>query len=151
VKTNRAGLDLIKRFESFQPNAYAAPEQKGTDERTIGYGHVILESETFPEPMTQAQADGLLARDLARFELAVRNAVKVPLTGNQFSALVSFVFNVGDGAFKKSHMLEMANAFDMEGAAKEFERWNHVGGKVLDGLTDRRKAERELFEKEISQ
>jgi lysozyme len=148
MKTNRAGRDLIKRFESFQPDVYIAPEGK----RTVGYGHVVLEGEAFPEPLTLAQADELLARDLARFELAVRNAVKVPLTDNQFSALVAFVFNVGDGAFKASSMLKLINAFNMPAAAKEFERWNHAtvkGSKVVeDGLTARRKAERELFEKE---
>lgn len=152
MKTNRAGRDLIKRFESFQPKPYTAPEQDGTDERTIGYGHVILEGETFPEPLTEAQADDILAGDLARFELAVRNAVKALLTGNQFSALVSFVFNVGEGQFKKSTLLKLVNTHNVTAAAKEFERWNHatVKGKlvVLDGLTERRMAERELFEKQ---
>lgn len=148
MKTNRAGRDLVKRFESFQPDVYIAPEGKPT----IGYGHVILEGERFPEPMTRAQADDLLARDLTRFELAVRNAVKAPLTSNQFSALASFVFNVGEGAFKKSTMLKLVNTFNMKAAAKEFERWNHAtvkGDRVAeDGLTARRQAERELFEKE---
>ena len=152
MRTNRAGIELIKRFESFQPTPYAAPEQKGTGKRTIGYGHVILEGETFAEPMTQAQADALLARDLARFEAAALNAVKVTLTGNQFSALVAFAFNAGVGAFENSTMLKLINAFNMAAAAEEFGRWNHIrknGSLVVEeGLTARRQAERELFEKE---
>lgn len=152
MRTNRAGRAIIKSSESFRARAYAAPEQKGTEKRTIGYGHVILDGETFPEPMTQAQADTLLSHDIAWAETAVRNAVKVPLTDNQFSALVSLVFNIGAARFKTSTMLGLINTFHMVSAAKEFERYNHARVKgvlvALDGLTARRKAERLLFEKE---
>ena len=148
MKTNRAGRGLIKRFESFQPSVYIAPEGKPT----VGYGHVVLEGETFAEPLTQEQADGLLARDLARFERAVLNLVKERLTSNQFSALVSFAFNAGEFALKNSTLLRLVNAGKTSAAAKEFGRWNHatVNGMriVEDGLTARREAERELFEKE---
>lgn len=152
MKTNRAGRRIIESSESFMAYAYTAPEQKGTEKKTIGYGHVILDGETFSEPMTREQADDLLARDLEKAELAVRNAVKVPLTDNQFSALVSLVFNIGADRFKTSAMLRLINTFHMVSAAKEFERYNHAKVKgvsvVLDGLTARRKAERLLFEKE---
>ncbi|MBF0291140.1 MAG: lysozyme [Nitrospinae bacterium] len=154
MKTNRAGRDLIKRFESFQPSAYAAPEQVGTTGRTIGYGHVILDGDNIPDPMTEAEADELLQKDLERFERAVWKAldgrVQPIITLNEFSALVSFVFNAGSEAFRNSTLRRKVNALDFEGAAEEFGKWVYAtvdGKKVkLKGLVDRRQAERELFE-----
>jgi lysozyme len=152
VKTNRAGLDLIKKFESLSLVPYAAPEQAGTDRRTIGYGHVILDSDDLPDPMTEEQADELLQKDLERFEKAVWNAVETYLTSNQFSALVCFVFNVGGTAFENSTLLRQINAQNFLAVAPEFDRWNRatVNRKLvaLAGLTARRTAERKLFETE---
>jgi lysozyme len=154
MKTNRAGRGLIKRFESFQPTAYAAPEQVGTEGRTIGYGHVILAVDGLPDPMTQEQADELLQKDLERFERAVWKAlderVRPIITVNEFSALVSFAFNAGPEAFKNSRLLRKVNSLDFEGAADEFGKWVYAtvgGAKVkMKGLVVRRQAERELFE-----
>jgi lysozyme len=71
--------------------------------------------------------------------------VHVPLTQNQFDALVSFVFNLGVGNFRTSTLLKKLNAGDNDGAAQEFGRWIHAGGKALPGLVRRREAERALF------
>lgn len=82
---------------------------------------------------------------MERFEKGVSDLVKVPLNQNQFDALVSFAFNLGLGNLKSSTLLKKLNASDYIGASKEFERWNRAGGKVLNGLTRRRIAERDLF------
>lgn len=71
--------------------------------------------------------------------------VKVKLTQNQFDALVSFVYNVGVGAFRTSTLLRKLNNGDYVGAAAEFKRWKFGGGKELPGLVRRRKAEEQLF------
>ena len=69
----------------------------------------------------------------------------VELTQGQFDALVSFAYNVGSRALSTSTLLKKLNAGDIKGAADEFLRWNKSGGKVMPGLTNRRKAERALF------
>ncbi|NEP37557.1 lysozyme, partial [Moorena sp. SIO3B2] len=84
-------------------------------------------------------------QDLESSESTVSNLVKVSLTDNQFSALVSFVFNIGPTAFRRSTLLRKLNHGDDQGAANEFLRWNKGGGRVLLGLSKRREAERKLF------
>ncbi|WP_312069487.1 lysozyme, partial [Acinetobacter sp.] len=76
---------------------------------------------------------------------SVNNLVKVPLSQNQFDALVSLTYNIGSTAFKNSTLLKKLNAKDYAGAADQFLRWNKGGGKVLKGLVRRREAERALF------
>jgi GH24 family phage-related lysozyme (muramidase) len=95
--------------------------------------------------ISKAQAEALLKKDLLRFEQAVRSLVKVPLNSNQFSALVSFTFNVGSGALAQSTLLSLLNQKDYQGAADQFSRWVYGDGRVLPGLVTRRNAERDLF------
>ncbi len=83
---------------------------------------------------------------MAIFVKAVNNAVTVPLNQDQFDALVSFTFNLGEGNLKSSTLLKKVNAGDFAGAAQEFQRWNKAGGKVLPGLTRRRACEALLFQ-----
>ena len=94
---------------------------------------------------TLEQAKEYFAHDLKRFESSVNNLVKVPLTQNQFDALVSLTYNIGSGNFASSTLLKKLNAKDYQGAADQFPRWNKAKGKVLNGLTRRRAAERALF------
>lgn len=96
--------------------------------------------------ITQDQADQLLLDDLAKFCNAVSDMVKVDINDNQFSALVSLCFNIGQGALAKSTLMKKLNASDFLGAAAQFDVWNKAGGKVLEGLCKRRAAERKLFE-----
>lgn len=135
------GLDLIKRFEGFRDTAYLCPAGVWT----IGYGHTqdVKEGDT----ITQDKAEELLREEVAaKYEpIVVSNTNGLELTQGQFDALVSFVYNVGAYNFETSHLLTRLKAGDIEGAAAQFERWNRAGGKVLDGLTARRAAERELF------
>ena len=94
---------------------------------------------------TQEQALEYLQHDLKSFEKTVNDSVKVPLSQNQFDALVSLAYNIGSAAFKNSTLLKKLNAKDFTGAADQFLRWNKGGGKVLKGLVRRRDAERALF------
>lgn len=136
---NETGLNLIKDFEGRRLTAY----QDAVGVWTIGYGHTRT---AYPgQQISEAGATALLRADVATFERAVSQAVTVPLTENQYAALVSFAFNVGSGALNSSTLLRRLNAGDYNGAANELLRWNRAGGRELYGLTRRREAERSLF------
>lgn len=137
---NASGLSLIKSFEGISLTAY----DDGTGVLTIGYGHTgsdVYSGET----ITEQQAETLLTKDLQYFQNGVRESVTVPLTPNQFAALVSFAFNVGLNALAGSTLLQLLNREDYQGAADQFLQWDYAGGKRLEGLTRRREAERSLF------
>lgn len=144
MKTSENGINLIKRFEGIKLKAY---KPTPNDVWTIGYGHTdgIKQGDT----ITVEKATEYLRKDIQYFENAINTLVKVPLTQNQFDALVSFVFNIGVRAFKNSTMLKFLNANHMPLAAGQFDRWNKQKGVVLEGLTVRRRVEKELFLKEI--
>lgn len=144
-RINQEGLTLIKRFEGLKTKAYICP----AGVLTIGYGS------TGPHVkpgmvISEAEAERLLIKDLARFEAAVERLVKVPLTDGQFAALVSFTFNVGAGNLQKSTLLRKLNAKDYKGAADQFPAWNKAAGKVMNGLVKRRADERALFLKPVA-
>lgn len=145
MKTSKAGLDLIKQFESFR----AAPYLCSAGVPTIGYGTTVypngIKVKLSDQKITQQLAETFLQHHVNAIEKDVLSLVKVPLTQNQFDALVSFAYNVGLGAFGDSTLLKLLNAGDIDGASKQFERWNKAGGKVSNGLTRRRNAEKALF------
>lgn len=145
--TNAAGRALIREFEGCHLTAYPDPAH-GWSVPTIGVGHTSAAGPpkvTRGMTITADEADDILARDLGKFEAAVRSLVHVPLTDNQFAALVSFAFNLGPGNLSGSTLLRKLNRGDTAGAAAEFAKWNRAGGKVMRGLTRRRIAERDLF------
>lgn len=134
-------LALTEQFEGCQLTAY----QDIAGIWTIGYGH------TGPDvtpglTITQDQATQLLQQDVASAAGCVNQSVILPLNQDEFDALVDFVFNLGQGAFKSSTMLKDLNAGDFADAANEFDKWDHAGGKVVAGLLRRRQAEEALFE-----
>lgn len=138
---SQRGLDLIKKFEGLRLKAY----RDSVGVWTIGYGHtgpLISEGMT----ITERHANTLLQQDVSGAERAVNRLVQVPLTQDQFDALVSWTFNLGAGSLERSTMLKQLNAGYYESAAQEMLRWDHAGGKKLVGLTRRRQAERTLFE-----
>ena len=144
MKTNLAGIELIKAWEGLRTTAY----QDSVGVWTIGYGHTSMAGEPKVTPgmrITPDQATAILANDLGKYESAVSSALKRTPTGNQFAAMVSLCFNVGPGNFLKSSVLTRFNAGDMQGAADAFLMWDKAGGKVLQGLVNRREAERKLF------
>lgn len=144
MQINAAGLALIKEFEGLRLRAYLCP----ADVPTIGYGTTVYPDGRrirVGDEITQAQAEEYLRNDLRVFEREVERMVLVPVNENQFSALVSFAYNVGPAALRKSTMLRSINAHRYADAAGEFARWNQAAGKVLPGLVRRREAERALF------
>lgn len=133
-------LEKLKQWEGLRLEAY----QDSGGVWTIGYGH------TGPDVrkglrITEAQAGELLRADLARFEHAVNEAVAVPLTDNQFGTLVSFAFNVGEAAFRRSTLLKRVNARQYNDVPAQLARWVHAGGKRMQGLVNRRAAEAGLW------
>lgn len=144
-------VELVKKYEGCRLQAYKCPAGVWT----IGYGHTKDVRQGMQ--ITEDEAERLLVSDLQLFGGDVRKLVKVPISQNQFDALVSFAFNVGsdidsdtiaDG-LGDSTLLKKFNAGDVDGAAKEFLKWNKAGGKVLAGLTKRRQAEHDLFLGEV--
>lgn len=138
-RINEAGRRLIKEAEGLRLSAYLCPAGVWT----VGWGSTREVYEGME--ITEEEAEARLDADLSVFESGVEKCVGVPLTDNQFSALVSFAFNLGLGNLKSSTLLRKLNGRDYQGAADEFTRWDNAGGKALPGLTKRRQAERALF------
>ena len=141
---SKTGIDLISSFEGIRLNAY----DDGVGVWTIGIGTTVYPNGNKVKKgdvCTIDQAKSYFTHDLKRFESSVNNLVKVPLTQNQFDALVSLTYNIGQTAFSNSTLLKKLNSKDYQGAADQFLRWNKGGGKVMKGLVRRREAERALF------
>ena len=143
MKTSQTGLDLIKHFEDCKLTAY----QDSVGVWTNGWGntHNVDPNAT----ISQDQADADLIKNIGDDELLVTHFVTSDINQNQFDALISFAYNCGFHNLQKSTLLVKVNDGDFDGAAQEFHRWDHAGGKVLKGLTLRRQAESDLFLKEL--
>lgn len=143
MKTSKNGIDLIKKFEGCSLKAYKCP----ANVFTIGYGHtgVVNGKQITPNmTITPLMAETLLAIDLQNFEYAI-NTLNLDLNQNQFDSLISFVFNVGIGAFSSSTMLKKLKAKDYISASNEFDKWIYSKGKKMAGLIKRRAEEKKLF------
>ncbi|EPC0985435.1 lysozyme [Enterobacter hormaechei] len=144
MQTSDKGIALIKQFEGCKLTAY----QDSVGIWTIGYGWTQpVDGKPIRAGMTikQETAERLLKTGLVSYESDVSRLVKFGLTQGQFDALVSFTYNLGARSLSTSTLLRKLNVGDYAGAADEFLRWNKAGGKVLNGLTRRREAERALF------
>ena len=144
MQTSDKGIALIKQFEGCKLTAY----QDSVGVWTIGYGWTQpVDGKPIRAGMTikQETAERLLKTGLVSYESDVSRLVKVGVTQGQFDALMSFTYNLGARSLSTSTLLRKLNAGDYAGAADEFLRWNKAGGKVLNGLTRRREAERALF------
>lgn len=138
------GMKLLEQFEGLRLEAYL----DSASIYTIGYGTI-----KYPDgrkvkkgdKITKAQAKEYKLHDLKEFESTVNTSVKVALTQNQYDALVSLSYNIGSGAFKNSTLLKKLNNGDYKGAADQFLVWNKVNSKRVQGLVNRREAERNLF------
>ena len=139
MKLGTQGLELIKTFEGLELNAYKC----AAGVWTIGYGHTKSVQEGMV--ISEDTANDMLMEELVEYENYVNTLVKVPLSQNQFDALVSWVYNLGSSNFQASTMLKVINANDMVNVPAQIMRWNKAGGKVLEGLTRRRQAEADLF------
>ena len=146
MKISENGLNLIKKFEGLSLKPYLC----SAGIPTIGWGNTFYENmkkvTLQDEAITEERADSLFNFLVTtNFVNVVNRLVIVDINQNQFDALVSFVYNLGSGNFEKSTLLKKVNQSDFIGASLEFEKWNRAGGKVLNGLTKRRLAEKELF------
>jgi lysozyme len=140
VKVSDSGLNLIKKSEALRLLAYADTGAVPT----IGWGHT--RGVTLGLAITREQAEAFLREDVRDAEREVNRLVYVPLTQNQFDALVDFVFNIGGFKFERSTLLRMLNKKDYLGAANQFPRWVYDSKKVKQpGLVIRRDREKELF------
>lgn len=138
------GIELLAQFEGLKLEAYLDSAKIPT----IGFGTIKYPNGTrvkLSDKITKAQALEYKQHDLKEFESTVNTSVKVPLTQNQYDALVSLSYNIGSGAFKGSTLLKKLNSGDYKGAADAFLSWVNAGGKKVQGLINRRQKERELF------
>ena len=145
MRISDRGIELIKSFESYRSHPYYDSARVPT----IGYGTTYYQDgrrvRISDAPVTEAQATELLLANLGRYERAIEDALRVDVTQNQFDALVCWAFNVGVSAAQNSTLMRKLNSGDYLGAADQFLRWNKAGGVVLNGLSRRRAAEREMF------
>jgi lysozyme len=139
MTTSRLGLRLIKDFEGLRLGAYLCP----AGVPTIGYGHT--KGVKMGQVITNEQADDYLIEDIAPLERHL-NKLGINFRQEQFDALVSWLFNLGVGNFKKSNLLKriQADASD-EAIAAEFIKWIYAGKTPLAGLKKRRVAEANMF------
>lgn len=168
LRLSDRGLALIAFFEastSVKLSDGTTPYPGGYDEVPLKYRRVYMDTLAQPNVLTvglgittydvpdlkegvvysEDATWNMFRRYIIGYEQAVREAVKVPINQNEFDALVSFVYNVGIGAWRESTLLRKLNSNARAQAANEFERWVYAGGRKLAGLENRREAERKLF------
>lgn len=141
------GLSVLKHFEGLKTEAYLCTSKVWT----IGYGHT--QGVKPGMKITELKAEELLKQDISQFEKDVNNLLKVPVSQNQFDALVCFAFNVGSDidqdltpeGLGDSTLLKRVNMMDFVGASQEFHKWIRSAGEISNGLIRRRKAESILF------
>jgi lysozyme len=155
MKISQDGVDLIKECEGVARRPYLCPANYWT----VGVGSMLYPEQIAlrdsrqlfqlkvedDRPWADDEIDQLFRHDLRRFERGVTRLIDYPLSQNQFDALVSFAFNLGNGSLQASTLRRKLNRGDVEGASNEFKRWVRAGGRVLRGLVRRRQMEADLF------
>ena len=150
LKVNRRGLNIIIESEVFRSKPYLCPANKPT----IGYGTTIYpngKKVTLNDtPINQEQAFKMLVFHCDKIGEQIKKLITKQLRDNQFSSLVSLVYNIGIGNFKKSSALKAINVNPNDIKIADYiQRWNKItkdGKKVtLQGLINRRKKEAELY------
>lgn len=139
----KRGIELVKRFEGFSPTLYYCP----AGIPTIGYGVVVHDVEKWKNVrLTREEAEKMLIEILAKYEALVRKALNhKKLHDYCYDALISFTYNVGIGAFRASTLRRKILRGELFDASNEFEKWIYAGGRPLEGLKRRRRAEKELY------
>ena len=140
------GYLLITNHEGLKLKPYLCPAKIPT----IGYGNTYYPDgkrvTLLDKDITKQQAFDMFKEVANRFAKRVDTLVTSNLNQNQFNALVSFAYNVGTGNFSSSTLLKKVNKNPDDLTIKdEFLRWNKAGGKVLNGLTNRRNEEADLY------
>ena len=137
---SNSGAAIIRTFEGYSPFVYK--DSGGLP--TIGYGHLVIKGEKFPEPFLPDQANEQLMKD-AKKVAGVNQHVKVKLKQSQADPTISFTYNVGVGALAGSTLLKKINSEKHSEVPPEFLKWVKVKGKIIQGLVNRRTAEAELY------
>jgi len=151
MKISSNGIEFIKQFEGLSLKPYL----DAVNIPTIGFGNtyypdgkkVTLQDKEITEEKAFEILEYIANKD---FGSNINKVVKVPLNQNQFDALVSFAYNIGNGNFNSSTLLRWLNQGNYKEASMQLLRWDKSNGIVLNGLTKRRKAEKALFDKVIS-
>ena len=145
MKLSSRGIEVIKYYEGVKKQPYRCPAGLWT----IGVGHLIGDGSVLPSnwnrTFTIGEIDALLAKDVARFERGVSRLCPVSMSQGVFDGLVCFSFNLGLGALQRSTVRQKINRGDTEGAVKSLLKYNKASGKVMQGLTNRRKSEAALM------
>ena len=155
IKTSALGVRMIMQLEGSSAVIYNDPAGLPT----IGVGHLLNRDELSSgkimlddgriikiyNPLSYADIHDLLVDDLAVAESAVRRVITQTLNQTQFDALVSFTFNVGQGALERSTLAKMLNAGDFAAVPNQLRRWDKAGGRVLQGLKNRREVEVKMW------
>jgi lysozyme len=145
MKASKQCLEMLAHHEGVRTKPYRCPAGLWT----VGVGHLIGDGLTLPDSWNRTfsleEVYAILATDVRKFELGVAKYINVELTQNQFDAIVSFAFNLGNGCLQRSTIRSKLNRGDVSGCLKSWAKYNKAGGKVLKGLTLRRDAEINLF------
>jgi len=154
MQMSEHGLELLKQWEGFKNQLYN--DSAGLP--TIGVGHLLTKSELssgkitingdpvqYSGGLSDQQVLDLLGQDVTPAAQLITNKVTVPLNQNQFDALTSFTFNVGGAAFNGSTLLKVLNQGQFDQVPPQLRRWNKAGGKVVQGLINRRENEIKLW------
>jgi lysozyme len=145
MSISQKGIDLIKSFEGFRSKMYL--DSAGLP--TIGYGTLIDEANEqylLTATINEVEAERLLLADVAKYEARVLPMIKVALLQNQYDALISFAYNAGTTALRKSTLLAKINVNPNDPSIEaEFMKWIFAGGKKIKGLINRRAKEAELY------
>ena len=147
MRVSERGIRLIKHHEGVRSRPYRCPAGLWT----VGVGHLIGDGKSLPESwnrtFTKEEIDGLLKRDLKRFESGILKMLpNVPLRQCEFDALVSFSFNLGLGCLQRSTVRQALLRGNKKAAMESLVKYCKAGGKILKGLQTRRLDEKALFE-----
>ena len=146
VEKNNLTINLVKGFEGYSSTPYFCSAMVPT----IGYGTTRypngVKVKINDPSCTKDQAEIWLAHEVSRSTKVVINHSKYWLNNNQLAALVSFVYNVGAGAFRASTLLKRLNSGDWDDIPNQFSRWKFAGGRVVEGLVTRRLIESNMWE-----
>jgi lysozyme len=145
MKASKKCLEMLAHHEGVRTKPYKCPAGLWT----VGVGHLIGDGKSLPDSWNRIfsleEVYAILAKDVERFERGVERLITTPLRQNEVDAIISFAFNLGLGCLQRSSIRQKLNRGDKKGAIESLLKYNKAGGKVLNGLDNRRKYEAKLF------